>query len=332
MSAAAAVRRAAITPARAALLTAGLLLAAAFGWWASRLDHPPSDTLVASVYAAPLAAPEEPLTVFHLGHSLVSRDMPAMVAQLAGDGHWYDSQLGWGTSLQEHWYPDMPIAGFDVENAHPRYRDAKEAISSGDYDALVLTEMVEIRDAIRYRDSGAYLHKWAEFARAEDPGLRIYLYESWPELDDPEGWLTRLDLDLARYWEREILFRDLAMTEGGADGGAAIHVIPAGQVMAAFVRAVEARGGVDNVRDRYDLFARTPEGEQDMIHVNDLGAYLVALTHYAVLYHRSPEGLPHELRRADGTMAEAPGPEAARLMQQTVWDVVRRYPKTGVAP
>ena len=62
-----------------------------------------------------------------------------------------------------------------------------------------------------------------------------------------------------------------------------------------------------------------------------LGAYLVALTHYAVLYHRSPVGLPHQLTRADGTPADAPSAEAAALMQEVVWEVVQRHPETGVA-
>ena len=50
-----------------------------------------------------------------------------------------------------------------------------------------------------------------------------------------------------------------------------------------------------------------------------------------MLYRRSPIGLPHRLMRADGSPANAPGPEAARLMQEIVWQVVREYPKTGVA-
>ena len=72
------------------------------------------------------------------------------------------------------------------------------------------------------------------------------------------------------------------------------------------------------------------DGSPDTIHYNDLGAYLVALTHYAVLYHRSPEGMAHALNRADGTPAQAPSPEVAALMQRVVWDVVRRFPETGV--
>ncbi len=62
------------------------------------------------------------------------------------------------------------------------------------------------------------------------------------------------------------------------------------------------------------------------------GAYLTALTHYAVLYQQSPVGLPHALARADGTPADDPGPEVAQLMQETVWGVVTSLPRTGVRP
>ena len=67
-----------------------------------------------------------------------------------------------------------------------------------------------------------------------------------------------------------------------------IYVIPAGQVLASFVREVEAMGGIDGIAGAADLFARDADGRQDMIHLNDKGAYLVALTHYAVLHQSSP--------------------------------------------
>ena len=281
----------------------------------------------AALYSAPLSPPDGPLRVYHLGHSLVGRDMPAMLAQLAGEGHDYDSQLGWGTALRAHWEPLVRINGFRRENAHPNHRPAHDAISSGEYDALVVTEMVEIRDAIQYFHSGDYLYLWARAAREANPDIRVYLYETWHPLDDPEGWLERLDRDLDLYWETEILRPALAR-EGL---GAPIYVIPAGQVFARVVREIEARGGVGNAARREDLFALSADGTQDMIHVNDLGAYLVALTHFAVLYHRSPVGLPSQLQRADGSPADAPTPELARLMQEIVWQVVTSYPKTGVA-
>lgn len=303
----------------------GVLALGAAGWMAVKPPAKLSAQDLAALYETALPAPTGPLTVYHLGHSLVGRDMPAMLAQLAGHSH--ASQLGWGTPLKAHWEPDEPIQGFETENAHPNYKDAREALESGEFDAFVLTEMVEIEAAIDYFDAPIYLEKWVQAARDGNPRLRTYLYESWHALDDPQGWMARLDTDPERYWEGVLIAQAMA----GLETSEPIYVIPAGRVMAEFVRRVEASGGVDGVTSREDLFARMDDGSLDPIHVSDLGAYLVALTHYAVLYHRSPEGLPRQLDRADGTPANAPGPDLANLMQRTVWDVVSRLPVTGIA-
>jgi hypothetical protein len=299
---------------------------AGLGGLAALWTRPPSAASVRAQMATSLPRPEGPLNIFHLGHSLVNRDMPAMLAQLAPPGHRYDSQLGWGTTLMAHW-GDAPITGYAEENAHPRFRPAHEAVESGDYDAIVLTEMVEIRSSIRYFESPAYLARWAAKALAARPDVRLYLYETWHPLDDPEGWLKRLDLDHERYWLRRVLgpaLKELPTT-------ARIHLIPAGPVLAAVVRAAEAQGGVGNLRDRTDLFARDAEGKIDPIHLNDMGNYLIALVHYAALYHMSPIGLPHQLLRADGTQANAPDAEAARLMQDEVERIIHTLGLSGIS-
>lgn len=309
-------------------LLAGATLAGAgavaggVAWRGTRL--PDSDAIDAA-YRTPLSAPDGPLNVYHLGHSLVGRDMPAMLAQLAGAAHRFESQLGWGTSLREHWYPDVPVNGFETENDHDRFRPARDAVGSGDYDAVILTEMVELLDAVRYHDSGVYLARWADLARGANPATRVYLYETWHPLDDPGGFLERLDTDLPALWEGRLLAHDLSRGTNRP-----IHVIPAGQVMARVVRAVE-QTPLPGLERRDDLFALMPDGTRDPIHMNDIGAYLVAVTHYATLYHLPPMGLPHRLRRADGSDADAPSPPAAALMQQLAWEVVTGYPKTGVA-
>ena len=272
-----------------------------------------------ALYADPLAVPPGPQRVYHIGHSLVGRDMPAMLAQMAGSGHGYESQLGWGATLKSHWEPDVPVNGFEAENAHPRFRAAREAVASGDYDALILTEMVEIKDAIRYFASGDYLHRFARAAWDANPATRVFLYETWHRLNDDEGWMMRLERDLPTYWEGEILQRALAHPGMARP----IHLIPAGQVMARLVTEIERTGGAPGLTSRQDLFS-------DEIHLNDQGLYLIALVHYAVLYQRDPAGLPHALRRADGTPAVAPDPAAAALMQRITWDVVRAIPQTGL--
>ena len=303
---------------------AALVAAGGFALWRRR---PAMRALAARAYAAPLAPPDHPRRVFHLGHSLVGPDMPAMLAQLAPEGHAWAAQLGSGTTLKAHWEPDLDILDFQPPDPATGFADARAAIGSGTFDAVVLTEMVEISDAIRYHDSATYLSRWADLARAANPETDVFLYETWHSLDDPAGWLNRIDADLERYWEDRLLLRDPAP----AGGARPILMIPAGQAMARLVRAVEAQGGVDNLVDRTSLFRKKPDGSQDNIHPNNLGAYFVALVHYACLYRRSPEGLPHRLRRGDGSPADAPGPDAARLMQATAWAAARAHPFSGVA-
>jgi hypothetical protein len=303
----------------------GGLAAAAVGsgltWY---LTRPPSPAGVRARMAMPLPAPEGPLSVFHLGHSLVNRDMPAMLAQLAPPAHNYQSQLGWGTTLKAHW-GDAEINGFAEENAHSQFRPAREALASGEYDAVILTEMVEIRDALRYFDGARYFSLLAAEAAAARPDVRLYLYETWHRLDDEDGWLDRIDRDLDRYWLSQLTHPALAALPATAK----LHLIPAGQVLAAFVRDVEARGGLADVPDRTGLFGKAEDGSVDPIHLNDLGNYLVALVHYAALYQRSPAGLPFALTRADGSPAVAPLPETAALMQKIAFDVVESVGLSG---
>ena len=279
--------------------------------------EPLSEAELRVLYEDPLPAPEGPLSVYFIGHSLIARDMPAMLAELAGAGHAYDSQLGWGAELQAHW-GDIELDGAEEENDHPRFREAHEAVESGAYDVLVMTEKVSIESSIKYHDSWYYLAEWAAKAEAANPEIRLYLYETWHALDVEEGWLARLDSDLAKNWEGEII--DRALATGKVKGP--IYVIPGGQVMAAVVRAAEA-GEIEGLTSRSDLF-------QDQIHFNSLGAYLMALTHYAVLYGRSPVGLPNDLVDAKGESVPMPSETAARAMQEIVWEVVTGYQRTGV--
>ncbi|HRM75178.1 MAG TPA: hypothetical protein PLI13_10835, partial [Paracoccus sp. (in: a-proteobacteria)] len=129
-------------PARRAGIEVGAVIAGALA--VISLAQPARDSAedVQDYYSQRRAPPPQPLRVFHLGHSLVGREMPAMLAQIAGQGHDYALQLGWGATLRSHFEPDVEIAGFDQENATPKYRDAHQALASGDYDAFVMTEMV----------------------------------------------------------------------------------------------------------------------------------------------------------------------------------------------
>lgn len=275
----------------------------------------------------PLVAPTQGLSVFFIGHSLVGRDMPAMLDQMAEavdlGGHGYESQLGWGATLRAHYEDSVPIPGFDTENAHPRFRPAHEAISSGSYDALVLTEMVELRDALRWHHSAEYLQKWIQDARRANPDVRVFLYETWHNYQDPLGWEQRLQADAITLWEQSVAARTWRDPAAGA-----MHIIPVGRVFLAYSEHVaQSEGEIASVEQ---LFARTNSGDLDPIHLSDLGNYLSALTHFAVIYQRDPRGLPLQLTRADGTPAQAPNAQTAELMQSVVWEIVTSLSVTGI--
>lgn len=317
---------------RRGLILGGTALLAAVGggigyWWRGRAEalpkaRPPATAADFAAAHHPIPTPQGPMSTYHLGHSLVGRDMPAMLAQMAG--HTYHSQLGWGSSLRNHWQGPEHVNGYDAENAHSAFRPAREALQSGQYDVVVLTEMVELRDAIAWHASPHYLAQWAVLAREANPAVRLYLYESWHALDTAEGWEVRIAKDLPELWEGTLLRGALAW------GGPALSLIPAGQVMAAAVAAAES-GALPEVTGRAAFFATTPEGKPDLIHPSPLGSYLVALTHYAVIYQRSPEGLPAQLSRIDGPPLDL-SPALAAALQKLVWEVVSRSPFTGIAP
>lgn len=272
----------------------------------------------ADVAVPALDAPAGPMKVYHLGHSLVGAEMPDMLQQLAGADHDFRVQRGSGTSLKAHWEPEMEILDFDVSNSAEIWADPKEALTSGDYDAVVLTEMVELRDAVKYFDAAKYLRNWADLARDSNPETRIYLYETWHHLNDPDGWQARIATDLNALWLNKVLGPD-----SRANPDRPVYLIPAGQVMAAVAEVIE-RGETKEIQSISELF-------DDTIHINDLGAYVVALTHYAVLYHRSPVGLPYQLHRADGTPALGFSAEDAATIQTTVWKTVLQHPRTGLS-
>lgn len=286
-----------------------------------------SDEKIDRLYNDKLPSENHALRVYHLGHSLVGHDMPYMLKQLAGEKHQYHSQLGWGATLRSHWDPNVPINGFDRENDHDYYRDVFEAIESREYDAFVLTEMVEIKAAIKYHNSSKYFTNFAKKISTESPKSKIYLYETWHKVTDPEGWINRLDNDLKEYWEKQILHKALAEL----DGKTPIYLIPVGQVFSAFFKELKRTNGVMGINQPEDIFKRKEDGSLDPIHINDLGNYFVAIVHYAIIYRRNPQGLPRQLKLVDGSDAIAPSAEAAELMQRVTWEVVTHMNKTGVA-
>jgi len=200
--------------------------------------------------------------------------------------------------------------------------DARTDIAG--FDVMVQTERVSLSGTRRWHNSDDEALRWARHAwenGAGGQGAEVLLYASWVSLDTGPGFEDQGDEDSAFAWrerlDREFTGWEAIMAHVNADrpeGAPQMRMIPATLVMAALYDAIaegRAPEGLDDIRQ---LFT-------DDIHLSPLGAWVVALTHYAVIYARDPRGLPGP---------EEAAPELVDWVPALVWQVVTRYPGTGV--
>ena len=98
-----------------------------------------------------------------------------------------------------------------------------------------------------------------------------------------------------------------------------VAMIPAGEVHVALDEKMQA--------GKFEHFTSIRQLHRDVIHLNALGSNVAAWTAYAVIFQKSPVGLPAV--NLDKGMAQAPfetvreiSPADLKLMQETVWEVV----------
>ena len=187
-----------------------------------------------------------------------------------------------------------------------------------EFDVLVLTERVALSNTVPFHASYDYALRFARLAW--DAGADVVIYGTWVTLDtgpgfagqgsDPDAgipWRARLDREGAA-WEALRAHVDAQRPAGAAP----VRMIPCYAILAAIDDAVSA--GHAPINDIHALFA-------DDIHPSALGAWVVALAHFAVLYGRNAAGL---------TRSAGISPAIAAWFEDVVWRVVTQIPATGV--
>ncbi|MCC5971103.1 MAG: hypothetical protein JJU15_14255 [Pararhodobacter sp.] len=202
--------------------------------------------------------------------------------------------------------------------------DARADIA--DFDVMVQTERVALSGTRPWHNSDDEALRWARHGwenGAGGQGAEVLLYASWVTLDTGPGHDTHADPDRDLPWrdrlDREFAGWEAIMAHVNAnrpDGAPQMRMIPATLVMAAVYDAIDGGQAPEGLSDIRQLFS-------DDIHAAPLGAWLVALTHYAVIYARDPRGLP-------GPEGGVASPALVDWAQVLVWDVVTGYPGTGV--
>ena len=208
------------------------------------------------------------------------------------------SQIINGASLAYNWDHSEDAEGVD----------ARAALTEGLTRALVLTESQPIADQMSAGTTIPALANFARAARNANPDTQLFLYESWPAMTGDAARLRdsiTADLPL---WQ-------LAAASAGAEVGAEITLIPAGQAMALLSLEIEA-GAVPGVTSIRDFFS-------DDIHLSGKGLYFTALVHAASITGQSPEGLPAKLTRSWLNRDSVISDELAAALQRIAFTAVR---------
>lgn len=365
---------------------AGLLVAvgvpvAALAW------PPPAPRTEDIDHRAFAAGPVDARRVYWVGHSLINgrdRHVPGSqnlmekvgaLARARGLSYAGFDHTLWGSPLSLLY--DGAAHSFERSAPEMRARRRELAEAGTRYDAMVLTEALTVRVNRDYEHTAYYLARFACDFERHNPRGRVYLFESWTNLQSANpgdglgsparwDWARRLREDRAVHEEIADRASAGAALEPGWAGRLArwlreptcrphgpIFLVPVGTVLARLAARLEREhweyaGARLEVHDLFvnpyvewpaewpddvgeeearrvlaTLPRRHPDAELDDIHASDLGVYVAALVHFAVLYRQSPEGLPP---LAPGLSAST----AARL-QRLVWQIVASDPRTGVA-
>lgn len=254
------------------------------------------------------------LRVFTAGHSF-HYFMPTILTDIATkakiDGH---KQVGLqaigGSRVIQHWqYP--------VEK-----NTVKPALETGEIDVLTLSP-------IYLPDEGIEL--FAKLAIEKNPKSRVTVQEFWLPFESQAAWDPKqrpkeIDRDsmtideLRKAHADYFKTMDAHITELNEKlGKPVLFVVPSGQAVLS-LREKIIKGEAPGIQKQSQLFT-------DVLgHVHPPVMVLATYCHYAVIYQRSPVGLP--VPGALGRQSELE--KLNQLLQELAWDAVTKHPLSGV--
>jgi len=306
------------------------------------LTHSGCILALAAIFLLPLRAPAQdgsaaPITrgqrVFACTHSFYPY-VPNMVRELAVSagitGHEVIgiSMIG-GSRLIQHW--DVP----DDRNK------AKAALTAGQVDVLTLAALVLPDDGIE---------KFTQLGLDHNPAIRVLVEESWLPADSADSlhffvppkipMPPIVDRNFATADSLEKIdtpyIKELETFITGLNqkfGRQVLYVVPCCQAVT-LLRDKIMEGKAPGIKDQNVLF-------RDSIgHPTPAIMALAAYCHYAVIYRRTPVGLPapvNSLRATSNSpnlLDPAVNPDAAKLnalLQELAWQAVTGDPLSGVS-
>jgi hypothetical protein len=274
---------------------------------------------VAEVKSDPQVAPvvrgQRVFTCAHSFHAFVYPILGEMARAAGIDDH---QSVGWsrigGSRVIQHW--DVP----EEKN------EARAALRAGKVDVLTLSP-------IWLPDEG--IEKFARLGFEHNPEIRVTVQEFWLPNDTyhpvyPLETRKKVDHNATRIDElrkQQALYdqdmEDFVRGVNGRLGKDVVLVVPVGQAAVALREKIVA-GEAPGLNAQWDLFRDTWGHPQPPLQV------LAAYCHFAVIYRRSPVGLPlpSALAKVENLKDKD---KLNRLLQELAWDTVTHHPLTGVS-
>jgi hypothetical protein len=255
--------------------------------------------------------------VFSCGHSF-HYFIPPILSELAKsagiEGH---EQVGvssiGGSRVIQHW------------NVEEKKNKAKEALRAGKVDVLTLSP-------IHLPDEG--IEKFATLALEHNKKVRVTVQEFWLPFDiyDTTFKLRPKKVDHNAPTGEELRKLHAPYFKSMDDhvralnkklGTNAVFVVPVGQAVIALREKIIA-GEAPGLKEQKNLFS------DSIGHAMPPLQLLATYCHFAVIYRRSPVGLPvpdKGLPRGKGSFKNE---KLNRLLQELAWEAVTRHPLSGV--
>lgn len=265
---------------------------------------------------------QEAEKTFYIGHSLINLNVPAMTHSLSLDegitNDDYKYQIGNGANLWYQW---------DTTLGNEQGTPYQDALPTGTYDNLIITEAVPLKGHIEWSYTYIYANNFFEFAYDYNADTKMYIYETWHCINSgkPEG--CAFDPDEHLDW-RQRLDDDLDLWEGIADNvlaenpGFDVNLIPGGQGMAKLYDAIQA-GSIPGKTEISQFYS-------DDIHLTNEGNYYISCIMFACIYETTPVGLTNQLKDEWGSLYPAIEPVLALRLQELAWETVCGYERSGV--
>ena len=268
-----------------------------------------------SVQAKQEAAPPAGLKVLTAGHSFHVW-MPPLVAEMAkaagiqGHEQLAISSIG-GSKVIQHW--DLPT----------EKNKAKPILEAGKADLFTMAPTF-------LPDPG--IENFTKLGLEHNSKIRFTLQQNWVPFEDPELWLSKsrpksIDRDVitlaqlrAKHDPYFKMIEDHVKELNARIPAAKIAIVPSGEAVLA-LRDKVIKGEAPGIKTQNELFTDVLGHPGPQIRV------LSAYCHFAVIYRRSPVGLP-----VNGLLAKLPEAEKLnQLLQEIAWKAVTGHPMSGVA-